>query len=373
MVSPRTSYAKSRSRGRSHTASRLVVMLTGGIVIAIAAASAGPAAINQAPESFPRGPHFVLSCGFSHRNNDDPIVFPGQPGRSHNHTFIGNFSVNAATTPTSLRRAKQLQLRGRRLGVLGTNAVRGAPRNSLRRPCDSPGRGVRLLHQTHGSECGSASSRTQDDCGQRCRAPAAEEGVAAWSCSELGEGPRFAVIPACARDHLVQVQITFPNCWNGASVDSVDHKRHMAYASAGRCPASHPVSVPSIVLILMYPEVRGHAQVASGKFAIHADFMNGGTQATLRRSSPSSTRSEGVASRRGSEWNERRVDRAPPGATESARNDLGDGLHRYGPGVDRRTSCSSQLPSTFYATWTVDRGRARLAHRVVRAIRSSAR
>ena len=36
------------------------------------------------------------------------------------------------------------------------------------------------------------------------------------------------------------------------------------------------------VLILMYPEVRGHAQVASGNFAIHADFMNGWNQATLQ-------------------------------------------------------------------------------------------
>ena len=29
-------------------------------------------------------------------------MFPGQPGRSHNHTYIGNRSVDAETTPGSL-------------------------------------------------------------------------------------------------------------------------------------------------------------------------------------------------------------------------------------------------------------------------------
>jgi hypothetical protein len=42
-------------------------------------------------------------CGFSHRNNDDPIRFPGEPGRSHDHTYFGNMSTTASSTPASLR------------------------------------------------------------------------------------------------------------------------------------------------------------------------------------------------------------------------------------------------------------------------------
>ena len=53
--------------------------------------------------TFPGGPYFNVACGFSHRNNDDPIVFPGAPGRSHNHTYIGNTNVHAFSTPASLR------------------------------------------------------------------------------------------------------------------------------------------------------------------------------------------------------------------------------------------------------------------------------
>ena len=49
------------------------------------------------------GVNFVSSCGFSHRGPDDPIVYPGQPGRSHDHSFVGNVSTNAFSTLGSLR------------------------------------------------------------------------------------------------------------------------------------------------------------------------------------------------------------------------------------------------------------------------------
>jgi uncharacterized protein DUF1996 len=60
----------------------------------------------ESPAAFPGGPYFVVGCGFSHRNNDDPIVFPGETGRSHNHTYIGSRSVDAFSTPDSLRRSE---------------------------------------------------------------------------------------------------------------------------------------------------------------------------------------------------------------------------------------------------------------------------
>ncbi|HEY7208373.1 MAG TPA: DUF1996 domain-containing protein, partial [Gaiellaceae bacterium] len=69
--------------------------------------------------------------------------------------------------------------------------------------------------------------------------------------------------------------------WDGKNVDSIDHKRHMAYAAKGRCPTSHPVAVPTIILILVYPEMPKRAQVSAGRFAIHADFMNGWDQVAL--------------------------------------------------------------------------------------------
>ena len=36
------------------------------------------------------GGAFRLLCNWSKMSNDDPIVYPGQPGAAHHHTFFGN-------------------------------------------------------------------------------------------------------------------------------------------------------------------------------------------------------------------------------------------------------------------------------------------
>ncbi len=105
--------------------------------------------------------------------------------------------------------------------------------------------------------------------------------VVSWGCGEIGARPRFAAVPGCARNHSVELGVTFPNCWNARSVDSADHKAHMAYSVAGRCPVTHPVAVPTVVLVILYPEVPVRAQVASGRLAAHADFMSGWDQTEL--------------------------------------------------------------------------------------------
>src|SRR5688572_5881503 len=77
-----------------------------GALLAAPDQQAAPVPKRSAPDVFPGGPYFVVGCGFSHRNNDDPIVFPGEPGRSHNHTYIGSRSVDAWSTAASLRRSE---------------------------------------------------------------------------------------------------------------------------------------------------------------------------------------------------------------------------------------------------------------------------
>ena len=49
-----------------------------------------------------RGVNFVSSCTFSHRAADDPIVFFGKPGASHDHSFVGNTGTNASSTLDTL-------------------------------------------------------------------------------------------------------------------------------------------------------------------------------------------------------------------------------------------------------------------------------
>ena len=245
---------------------------------AAALAASGLSAAPAAPAA-PLGesPRYVIGCSFSHRSNDDPIVFPGQPGRSHNHTFIGNTTVDAWSTPASLRGgATSCSDSGDSSGYwvptlfVGRKPVRpfGAivlyERRSMEQPVTLP-RGLVMI-------AGNANARSPQP-----------RRIVAWSCGDAGDGAGFSRTPACGADETLRLQVTFPNCWNGRTVDSRNHKRHMAYPTGGRCPASHPVALPALVFIVLYPSVPSGAQVATGHFGAHADFMNGWNDDVLTR------------------------------------------------------------------------------------------
>ncbi|SCD59846.1 protein of unknown function, partial [Streptomyces sp. Termitarium-T10T-6] len=45
---------------------------------------------------------FQANCSVNHTAPDDPIVYPGQAGASHDHTFMGNDTTDANSTTASL-------------------------------------------------------------------------------------------------------------------------------------------------------------------------------------------------------------------------------------------------------------------------------
>jgi hypothetical protein len=95
------------------------------------------------------------------------------------------------------------------------------------------------------------------------------------------------MVPMCpeARGSFLRLHVRFPSCWDGASLDSADHKSHMAYAMGRRCPSTHPISVPAITQIYRYPTRGGDGfTLASGnEFSAHADFVNAWRPGALRR------------------------------------------------------------------------------------------
>ena len=248
------------------------------LVIATLVLGLGSTSVAAAPTApvFPGGPHFLLECRFVQRNNDDPIVFPGKPGLSHNHTYVGNFSVDAFTTPNSL-------LGGRSsCDFEADSSAYWAPTLYVGRRAVKPLTGFVYYVKRTSTPVAALPAGLKMIAGNAAAVRAQSRLLASWACGEeVGDGPRYAVLPRCARDHVLEYEVVFPNCWNGTSLDSVDHKRHMAYSVGGRCPAAYPVAVPTVILILLYPEVPVRAQLASGRFATHADFMNGWDQATL--------------------------------------------------------------------------------------------
>jgi Domain of unknown function (DUF1996) len=260
-----------------HRSSRRIVagVVAGGVVLAVAGAAllapAGRSASIAIKPGFPGGPYFVFGCNSSHTNNDDAIVFAGRPGRSHNHTYIGNRTTNAGTTAASL------------LGK-PTTCESDADASTYWFPTlydyqdeVRPLSGiVYYVKRTFGDVAPLPAGLKIVAGNAKAKKRQAKE-IVAWSCSG-GRKSRYAVIPQCDEDDLLQLQVNFPNCWNGRALDSGNHKSHMKYAVAGNCPKSHPVAVPRIAIVLLYPPVSRYARVSSGKFATHADFINGWDQ-----------------------------------------------------------------------------------------------
>src|SRR5438045_3176080 len=54
------------------------------------------------PIPFAQYQEMHASCTVTAHRSDDPIVFPGQPGVSHNHTFAGNTATDASSTAATL-------------------------------------------------------------------------------------------------------------------------------------------------------------------------------------------------------------------------------------------------------------------------------
>jgi hypothetical protein len=255
----------------------LLVAVTAAALAAPSSRSAVATSARAGATGFPGGPYFNVVCGFSHRNNDDPIKYPGQPGRSHNHTYTGNLAVDAMSTPAALRGG------GTTCDLAEDASGYWAPTLFVGREPILPLAGiVYYVRRTSAAVEPFPLGLKMIAGSAMARKPQAKTTVS-WGCGGIGGSKRFALVPACTEDQTLELRVQFPSCWNGKTTDSPDHKRHMAYTVGGSCPASHPVAVPTMLLIFLYPPVPRRAQVASGRFGAHADFMNGWEQTALSK------------------------------------------------------------------------------------------
>lgn len=244
---------------------------------------------------------FRTVCDFSHMSFDDPIVYPGQPGRSHLHAFFGNTGVTASSTAASIANAGNSTCRGGTINRTGywvpamIDTKDGTPVkpkgiivyykvSAWVDPLDL----VPLpagLRMVAGDPSGSAPVRW---------------GMSAFSCNGNAWGsdgdPDFPnntphKIPNCPAGGEVWATIGFPNCWDGVNLDSPDHRSHMSYRPSPnpglKCPASHPVAVPQVTFQVMFPVAEANAplrwRLASdtydksipGGYSMHGDWFNG--------------------------------------------------------------------------------------------------
>ncbi len=265
----------------------LLLIAVGGIVTFLASFF-GPAALagddprtQEVRRGDLRGVNFVETCRFSHAAPDDPIVFPGKAGASHDHTFVGNRSTNASSTYETLRSSGSTCRNPADTAAywVPTLLQNGAPVLPMgatiyyRRGTLAP---VRTFPNNLRVIAGDATATSPQ--GMR---------VTFWSCGARSGVPPSATVPTCpaGRGSFLRLHVRFPSCWDGARLDSADHKSHMAYAVGRRCPSTHPVPVPAITQIYRYPTRGGDgfALASGGQFSAHADFVNSWRPGALRR------------------------------------------------------------------------------------------
>lgn len=236
---------------------------------------------------------FRTICDYSHMKFDDPIVYPGQPGKSHLHTFVGNTGLNGNSTHASLLATGNSTCRGGTINKTGywqpamIDTRDGTPL--------APNRGV-IYYKT--GYRGVAPGAVQPfPPGFRMIAGNAgattepyEFGGVIFQCSARGSdsalGEKKARIPVCAPGQDVWAMVDFPQCWDGKNIDSPDHKSHMAYAQDPKgCPATHPVPFPVVTISFVYQVPAGgdvskwrlssdnYSTSLPGGYSLHADWM----------------------------------------------------------------------------------------------------
>lgn len=263
------------SRGRS------LRRTLAGLILALVA----PLVLSMYAPADARAGAFHVRCAFSHRLADDPIVHPRHPGMSHWHDFFGSRTTHGSSTYASMLRSgttcgdpldtagywhPRVRIDGRaRRGTLVAYYSRGGKPTVKPFPPD-----LRVV-------AGDA----------RATAPQPRR-IVFWRCvtpgeprSHLARG-RSTVVPRCGRRQRVSANIRFPDCWDGRRLDSPDHTSHMAYSRRGRCPATHPVPLPELVMSVAWnARPRGGSAVrlaSGGAWTMHADFWNTWQQRRLK-------------------------------------------------------------------------------------------
>jgi hypothetical protein len=268
-----------------------VVLIAVGALVLATAAVIGPAAFAGGKPKMGEGQgitradlvgvNFVESCRYTHQAPDDPIVYPGQPGASHQHTFVGNVTTDAFSSFGSLRSGATTCRKSDDTAAYWVPALYQGTREILpmgatiyyRRGTTAE---VHTLPNNLRMIAGDAKATTPQDLR-----------VTYWNCGIAGGIARSSTVPTCPdmRGSYLRLHVRFPECWDGRRLDSPDHRSHMASAMRGACPSTHPILVPQVTEIFRYPTRggEGFALSSGGQYSAHADFLNAWNPGALKK------------------------------------------------------------------------------------------
>jgi hypothetical protein len=262
-------------------------------VAALAAVVVSLAVIATQPSAQASSPGWISICSYTRSLTDDPIMAPGMAGMSHLHDFFGSRTTNADSTLASMRAS------GTSCGTTGDTAGYWAPslyRGGIKiNPVGFrlDGKATRNTSYYRADDLNSSYHITAFPAGFQMVAGNAHATRAAdnpylgreiyWGCSNNSTG-KLTAPPNCSTG-TISLHIGFPNCWDGVLTGG-NEGAHVVYPSSYRCPASHPIALPRLIMRLEYPVGPSSAglSLASGPtYTIHGDFWNTWDQAVLQR------------------------------------------------------------------------------------------
>lgn len=227
---------------------------------------------------------FRTVCQYSHMNTDDALAAPGRPGASPLNVYWGNTAVTARSTVRSVATTGNSTCRG---GTVDRSAYWASAVIDTRTGAPVAPEFVHVFY-----ESGYLGVRPEQiraiPAGLRMLAgdagATAGQQHAGWFC--WNAGARSATIPdSCAEGGQISMYLYFPQCWDGANLDSADHRGHLAYATAGKgCPTTHPVALPQVTYHVLYPvtdtsrwrlATDTDRAGAPGGYAIQGGWING--------------------------------------------------------------------------------------------------
>lgn len=207
---------------------------------------------------------FRFHCTATHLAYDDPIVYPGQPGRSHLHMFFGNTLADGNSTYESLRKTGESSCRNalnrsaywvpalmngqgqvvmpQSISIYYKRYPQSDPRCKEGAGCIGLPRGLRYVF-------GRTMSGTL---------PGGGSTTVHFNCDGPGAVPgHYKTLPEAAKNcptgARIGAMVSAPGCWNGRDLDSPDHRSHMAYAiGSAPCPATHPYRIPTFTVGVWY-------------------------------------------------------------------------------------------------------------------------
>ncbi|MFD1787045.1 DUF1996 domain-containing protein [Sphingomonas floccifaciens] len=206
---------------------------------------------------------FRFICAPSHNAYDDPIVFPGQPGKSHLHTFFGNTGTDANSTYTSLRTTGESTCNN----LLNRSAYwvpsmmhpsgRVVMPNWISIYYKRAPQGSQYCSEPYAKACLPLPRGLRYVFGYNMNDPSksSPERMGWFNCDGVGAvSGHFKSIKeaakGCPTGAKIGMLLVGPNCWNGTELDTPDHRSHMAYQyydgihGAPVCPSTHPYLLP---------------------------------------------------------------------------------------------------------------------------------